>query len=75
MDRLQGRGHIRGMKTNASLRKASAMFAMSILSHLQKALDRWVAARAAREVPEWKMRAVQAQIARHAERGKIARKF
>ena len=51
------------------------MFAMSILSHLQKALDRWVAARAAREVPEWKMRAVQAQIARHAERGKIARKF
>jgi hypothetical protein len=36
-----------------------------LLAHLAQALDRLVSARAAREVPEWRMREVQAEIARY----------
>ena len=36
-----------------------------LLAHLARALDALVSARAARAVPEWRMRQVQSEINRH----------
>ena len=37
----------------------------TLLTRLAHAIDALVSARAAREVPEWRMREVQAEISRH----------
>jgi hypothetical protein len=41
------------------------MTALMLLTRLARALDALVSARAAREVPEWRMRQVRREIARY----------